>query len=98
MNKRHKRLGVILVQHKHIVSYSFSPPPDWLDAVRSLETLALVCFLVCVAVELYQDVFKSPPPRDNKAVEILAGLAGEPSFLVSRWRQFTVPTTVQFSS
>ena len=42
-----------------------------------METFALVCFLVCVGVELYQDVFKSPPPPDNKAVEILAGLAGK---------------------
>ena len=41
-----------------------------------METFALVCLAVCVGVELYQDVLKSPPPRDNKAVEILAGLAG----------------------
>ena len=42
-----------------------------------METFALVCFLLCVGVELYQDVFTSPPPADNKAVEILGGLAGK---------------------
>ncbi|XP_076458539.1 uncharacterized protein LOC143292235 [Babylonia areolata] len=50
--------------------------PAWLDAVRSMEVLALVCFILSVAVELYQDVFKSPPPEDNKAVEILGVAAG----------------------
>ncbi|XP_076459410.1 uncharacterized protein LOC143292752 [Babylonia areolata] len=50
--------------------------PAWLDAVRSMEVLALVCFILSVAVELYQDVFKSPPPKDNKAVEILGVAAG----------------------
>ncbi|XP_076458243.1 uncharacterized protein LOC143291976 [Babylonia areolata] len=53
--------------------------PAWFHAARSMEVLALICFILSVAVELYQDVFKSPPPKDNKAVEILgvaAGVAG----------------------
>ncbi|XP_070182448.1 uncharacterized protein, partial [Littorina saxatilis] len=49
--------------------------PDWLEAVRVMETIALILFLAAIAVELYQDVFKSPPPVENKAVEILAVLA-----------------------
>ncbi|XP_076459409.1 uncharacterized protein LOC143292751 [Babylonia areolata] len=48
----------------------------WMDAVRIVEVLALVCFILSVAVELYQDVFNSPQPKDNKAVEILGVVAG----------------------
>ncbi|XP_076460232.1 uncharacterized protein LOC143293326 [Babylonia areolata] len=50
--------------------------PPWLDAVRSMETLALLCFLVCLAVVLYEEVFRHPPPPETRAVEVLAALAG----------------------
>lgn len=49
--------------------------PDWLEAVRAMECLALIFFALAIFVEVYQD-FSSPPPPENKAVEALAGLAG----------------------
>nr|KAG5712447.1 hypothetical protein BaRGS_011421 [Batillaria attramentaria] len=44
----------------------------WFNAARAMECLALICFLLAVAVEIYQDVYKIPPPADNKALEALA--------------------------
>ena len=48
-----------------------------------METLALLCFMLSIGVELYQDVFKSRPPPDNKAVEVLAGAAGTYNYQVT---------------
>lgn len=49
-----------------------------IHAVRALECLALIAFVVCLAVEFRQDFRKVVPfPEENKAVEILAFLAGK---------------------
>ncbi|KAK7111275.1 uncharacterized protein [Littorina saxatilis] len=56
--------------------HSFCGNSPYINAVRACEVLALLSLLACVCVALYQEVLKTPPPPDTKAVEILAGLAG----------------------